>query len=189
MGFNQWDEVWENGDIDSTTGANVYGVTTIRTKNYIPVIPGQTYYMFFGSRSGQTGLKTRWYDSNKAYIGVTPTVMSNATVTAPANACYLRFVTQSQWNYTSYRHDICFNLSDPSRNGQYEPYSAHTYPLDSTLTLRGIPVLTDDGKITYDGDQYAPDGIVMRRYGIVDLGTLSWSRGEASPAGSGVYRF
>jgi len=51
----------------------------------------------------------------------------------------------------------------------------HTYPLDSTMTLRGIPVLTD-GVPAYDGDKYAPDGTVTRRYGIVDLGTLPWSK-------------
>ena len=40
-----------------------------------------------------------------------------------------------------------------------------TYPLDSTLTLRGIPKLAD-GKLSYDGDRYLPDGTVERRYGI-----------------------
>ena len=50
----------------------------------------------------------------------------------------------------------------------------HTYPLDSTITLRGVPVLTD-GVPAYDGDKYEPTGTVTRRYGIVDLGTLGWS--------------
>lgn len=39
------------------------------------------------------------------------------------------------------------------------------YPLDSSLTLRGIPKLTD-GKLWYDGDRYLPDGMVERRYGV-----------------------
>ena len=47
------------------------------------------------------------------------------------------------------------------------------YPLDSTLILRGVPKLVD-GKIQYDGDRYLPDGTVERRYGVVDLGTLTW---------------
>lgn len=55
----------------------------------------------------------------------------------------------------------------------FEPYTKHTYPLDSSLTLRGIPKL-DSNKLYYDGDVYQSDGTVNRRYGIVDLGTLSW---------------
>jgi len=54
----------------------------------------------------------------------------------------------------------------------------HTYPLDSTLTLRGVPVLSD-GVPAYDGDQYTPNGAVMRRYSIVDLGTLTWNAASA----------
>ena len=70
--------------------------------------------------------------------------------------------------------DVCINLSDPAKNGTYEPYEAHNYPLDSSLTLRGIPKLSD-GKMYYDGDRYLPNGKVERRYGIVDLGRLNWS--------------
>lgn len=60
----------------------------------------------------------------------------------------------------------------------------HTYPLDSDLELRGVPVLSN-GVPAYDGDQYAPDGTVTRRYGIVDLGTVIWTRTSSS----GVNRF
>ena len=49
-----------------------------------------------------------------------------------------------------------------------------TYPLDSSLTLRGVPRLVD-GKLAYDGDVYPPSGEVQRRYGVVDLGTLTWT--------------
>lgn len=50
------------------------------------------------------------------------------------------------------------------------------YPLDPSLTLKGIPKLVD-GKLAYNGDVYKPDGTVERRYGIVDLGTLNWAYG------------
>lgn len=53
------------------------------------------------------------------------------------------------------------------------------YHLDSSLTLRGIPKWDSTaGAMYYDGDEYASDGTVTRRYGIVDLGTLTW--GQAS---------
>lgn len=60
------------------------------------------------------------------------------------------------------------------RNGEYEEYSKHSYPLDSSLTLRGIPRLDANNNLYYDGDTYESDGTVTRKYGIVDLGTLTW---------------
>lgn len=58
----------------------------------------------------------------------------------------------------------------------YEPYHTWSYPLDPDLTLRGIPKL-NGSKLYYDGDRYAGDGTVTRRYGVVDLGSLTWARG------------
>lgn len=66
----------------------------------------------------------------------------------------------------------------------YEPYVKRTYPLDSDLVLRGIPMKDADGNLYYDGDTYEWDGTVTRKYGYVDMGTLSW--GYAS---SGQGRF
>ena len=176
VGFNLWDEEWEVGDISPTTGQNV-DADTIRTKNYIPVIPGTTYFAHIGGQTG-TNLKTRFYDVDKNYIGTTQkngnTVLYNNTFTVPDNAHYMRFATQVAYG-TTYNHDISINLSwDGERDGEYEPYVKHSYPLDSSLTLRGIPKLSTDGKLYYDGDHYKSDGTVERRYGIVDLGTLEW---------------
>ena len=50
------------------------------------------------------------------------------------------------------------------------------YPLDSSLTLRGIPKLDASNNLYYDGDEYTSDGKVKRKYGIVDLGTLNWAK-------------
>ena len=49
------------------------------------------------------------------------------------------------------------------------------YPLDSSLTLRGIPKLDASNNLYYDGDEYTSDGKVKRKYGVVDLGTLNWT--------------
>lgn len=53
---------------------------------------------------------------------------------------------------------------DGERDGQYEAYTAHTYALDDSLTLRGMPYLDEDNNVVYDGDTYAPDGTVTRKY-------------------------
>lgn len=49
------------------------------------------------------------------------------------------------------------------RNGEYEPYVEHVYPLDSSLTLRGILKLDENDKLYFDGDIYSADGTVQRR--------------------------
>jgi len=78
-----------------------------------------------------------------------------------------------------------FSIEEPqlelgSTATAYEPYTKHTYPLDSDLTLRGIPKLDSSNNLYYDGDIYKADGSVTRRYGVVDLGSLTWTT-----AGSG----
>lgn len=73
--------------------------------------------------------------------------------------------------------DVCINLSwSGYRNGEYEPYEKHEYALDSDLELRGIPKLDASNNLYYDGDEYQSDGSVSRRYGIIDLGTLTWNK-------------
>lgn len=51
-----------------------------------------------------------------------------------------------------------------------------TYTFDSDVTLRGLPKLDSNNNLYYDGDTYESNGTVTRRYGIVDLGTLEWTK-------------
>ena len=68
----------------------------------------------------------------------------------------------------------CIHLAyGGERDGEYEPFEAHTYALDP-IELRGIPRIDGNGSIYWDGDRYKSDGTVKRRFGIVDLGTLTW---------------
>ena len=55
----------------------------------------------------------------------------------------------------------------------FEPYQQFVYSLPN-VTLRGIPKLVNN-EIVFDGDELTPDGTVMRRFALVDLGTLTWS--------------
>ena len=81
----------------------------------------------------------------------------------------------------------CIHLRwDGERDGEYEPYVAHEYAL-SPVVLRGIPKLDSGNKLYYDGDTYEADGTVTRRFGIVDLGTLNWTRYTTQTEGK--YRF
>lgn len=54
------------------------------------------------------------------------------------------------------------------RNGDFEPYKQNVYPLDNTLTLRGVPKLDTAGNLYFDGDTYESDGTLTRYYGTRD---------------------
>ena len=172
VGFNQWDEEWEVGSISPSTGNLVSGSNKIRSKNFIPILPNTDYYIHAGSVTADSDY-VYFYTANKTHIDsqtITHGTVWDWMFTTPNNARYMKFIASS----TTYNHDICINLSSPTRNGEYEPYEKHSYPLDSSLTLRGIPKLDASNNLYYDGDEYASDGTVTRKYGVVDLGTLDW---------------
>ena len=173
VGFNQWDEEWELGSISINTGANIGGSDNIRAKNFCPMLPNTTYC--FKNPSGGGTSSVFFYDSDKKYLGyVSMGTPAYFVFTSMEKTAYFRFAMASVYG-TTYKNDICINLSWSGwRNGEYEPYVKHSYPLDPSLTLRGVPKLSSDGKLYFDGDRYASDGTVTRRYGLVDLGTLNW---------------
>lgn len=178
VGFNQFDKntmVVENVYIDNVDGVEKSNTGALAT-DFIPVIPNATYFINTEQTAGEWGA---WYDADKNYIsGITgygnvdPT---HKVKTAPSNAHYMRLTIK--YNGNGNLDTLCINLSDPSRNGEYEPYEKHSYPLDSSLTLRGIPKLDASNNIYYDGDEYTSDGKVKRKYGIIDLGTIDWEQG------------
>lgn len=177
VGFNQWDEEWEAGAYNTTTGNPVSASGQIRSKNLIPLIPSTE----FTATVPAGGMWMFFYDSNRELLtdinidGVTRSVnafqVNGKTFTVPPTAQYAQFYMTSAYGAT-YKNDICINISDPAKNGTYEPYVKHTYPLGN-VTLRGIPKLNGN-KWYYDGDIYKGSGSVTRKYGIVDLGTLTW---------------
>ncbi len=62
----------------------------------------------------------------------------------------------------------CIHLRwDGERDGEFEPYIAHTYQLDSSLELRGVPLLDANNRLYYDGDEYESNGTVTRKYGVL----------------------
>lgn len=125
-GINQWDEEWENGAINGSTGVPTTDATKIRTKNYINVFGGSIYYF----KAPKT-LGIRWYDADKNYIN-SPSAQQNTTATAPANACYLKFQVLET---TTYNHDISINY--PSTDYDYHAYVGDDYTTDLGETVYG----------------------------------------------------
>jgi hypothetical protein len=177
VGFNQWDEEWELG-VWSGSGTKVASDTTIRSKNYIPVLPSTVYYCCFGSRY-TSGLIIRQLDASKQFLATTAFTVSD-TFTTLADCRYIVLCTYVNDNITTYNHDICINLSWSGwRNGEYEAYQKHSYPLDDSLILRGIPKLDAQNNLYYDGDEYLSDGTVTRKYAVAD----TFSRGALDSSG------
>lgn len=173
VGFNQCDEEWESGSYDVNTGLPVTYASRIRCKNPIMVVSGAQYYCKYTNT-----VIIRFYDFDDNFMGKSfNTTAQNSIVTVPSNAAYMRIALEGA---TSYSNNVCINLSDPTKNCTYEPYVKHSYPLDDSLTLRGIPKLDENNQLYYDGDTYAADGTVTRKYGIVDLGTLTWGNASAT---------
>ena len=172
VGFNAWDEEWENGLLTSS-GDMVYP-SAIRSKNYIEVIPQATY--IFGCPN-KTGNGIAFYDTEKKIIGKLVPTEPNTAFTTPAECRYMRFDVSSSYGNT-YNHDICIHLVHTgTRNGQYEPYKEYRLPL---------PIKDIKDK---DGNQLFPNGLLsagtaydeitatkaIKRIGVVDMGTLTWN--------------
>lgn len=191
-GFNLWDEEWELGNIEPNNGSISIDNSRIRSKNFISVINGQTYYFQCGANK-EIGVFA--YDADKNYIGAyyggswvaSNAGTSNVTGTAisvPANCSYIKFRVVSAYG-TTYNNDICINISDPNRNGEYEPYKESTLPLDvSTLTGKlngeGSSVVVFADGMNRAGDVHdeikIENGVVkaIKRVGKMDLGSPNW---------------
>lgn len=169
VGFNQLDKSTgtDNKYINSTTGTET-AMNGAWHSDYISVVPNTNYY----TNADGTGYEypVIAYDADKNFLGkiggAKPLVFNTG------NAHYLIINTIKSLTAVD---DLVLNLHwDGERDGEYEPYEAHTYALDSDLELRGIPKLDTDNQLYYDGDIYESNGDVRRRFGKVDLGTLNW---------------
>lgn len=147
VGLNQWDEEFE-----------VVG-NHIESKNYCPCIPNTTYYYYNGSGVG-LGYGLSWYDKDKNLIKTVYIESGNAT-TSPVNAFFFKFGVNDSYG-TTYRYDICINVSNASFNGNYAPYTKDERTLQNPPILKGIRNSCNDDT-TY------------RRTNIVNLASLSWT--------------
>ena len=176
VGFNLWDEEWEVGGINAQTGL-LESANEIRSKNLIPIISGQAYYMKF------PGALIIWAYSADGTPIERLAYSTSEGIKNFGNVSYIKFCTYGGTYGTTYNHDICINLSDSSRNGTYEPYK------ESTLDLSWIKSIKDSndnqlfpygllsaGSVHDEvGDNYA-----IKRIGSVDLGSLTYTQGSGT---------
>lgn len=123
-GRNLWDEEWENGSINATTGQNASLTSSLRSTNYIRIFAQQYYF----KKPKDILVYIYCYDADKNYIGKQDpfaTADSGGMFTPLTGSAYIRFTARQ----TTYNNDICINVSDPVINGKYFPYEEHTLDL------------------------------------------------------------
>ena len=156
-GVNLWDEEWEEG-IWNSSGAKNAG-TAIRSKNYIPVKEGCSYYVYYASRYA-SGMIFRTYDINKTYVG-NIIIYSKQVITIPSGIAFITMCSFTADNITTYNHDISINY--PSTDHSYHAYSGNTYPFTFGQTVYGGTLDVTSGVLTIDRVS-------------IDLGDYSWSK-------------
>ena len=142
-GKNIWNEQWEVGTINDTTGLPVSSTTQIRSKNFCSCKGGITYYICVGTNND---IRVCWYDKNQNYISQTGNI-SNATATSPVNALYFKIRSTNAYG-AEYKNDIGINY--PSTATTYEQYKGTTYTISLGSTVYGGTLDVTKGILTVD---------------------------------------
>lgn len=154
--INQFDEVWEKGTINQTTGeeeTNAY----ISRSGFIPIAPNTRYYYGYTAQNNVRGF---YYDSNKNYIG-TFIAYANNTFVSDVNASYLRVIIGDVDGIPP------LTINYPSTDTAYHAYNGQTF----TVAF---------GQTVYGG-VYDKSGRLTITWGAVDLGSLTYTYDSAAP--------
>ena len=133
-GANKWDEEWEAGRLSPTTGEPTENESGIRSKNYIPVVSGETYYIYCGT-TVSNDFRILFYDADKTFLSASAWVYAGTTFSITgsyANVAYVKFFVTGGMYGNVYKNDIAINL--PSNVTTYSPYS-NIRPIHGVSTL------------------------------------------------------
>ena len=142
-GVNTWDEQWEVGGYNNTTGEPYANTDRIRSKanDYIRITPSTTYYF----KSTATAYMF-FYKEDKTFIRYDE-VTKDTTFTTPSNAYYMRFRMAAGYG-TTYGNDISINYPATETG-----YNACRYIYGGELNLTtGVLTVDRQGK-TLDGTE------------------------------------
>lgn len=134
-GINIWDEQWELGSLNTSTGQPGESSSKIRTVNYIPVLPNTEY--------GIVGyaLTIYEYGNDKSFIGYT--THSVGTFTTGANTYFIKWTRTA----TSYANNISINY--PATDTQYHPGHVqqieYEFPASAGIVHGGKLTIHQDG--------------------------------------------
>lgn len=159
-GRNIWDEEWESGYFDRSSGNKLDSNVYFRSKNFISVTPGQAYYFY---HQGHSTFNVLCYDRNKQLINGYFGNVSITSATIPTDCFYITFFADG----TTYNNDITISRYYEGESG-YDQYYPHKVLANIDT---GTELLYSAGS-AYDSK--VPSGLITRRIGSVDLGTRNW---------------
>ena len=179
-GVNLWDEEWEVGAFDTSTGANISN-NQVRSKNPINVFPNTEYYF-----NPSLDIWVMFLDMNMQPIPLTvpsgyylvgnSVRLGNAdnkqAFKTPNNAAYCKFYCQAGYGET-YKNDIqiCQHFTETSVEQTYHKYEIFKDRVSWAFTSTG------KGKsagLVADTKDYVNKKNI-EKVGQIDLGTLNWS--------------
>ena len=154
-GFNIWDEEWEQGTYNGTTGAKQSSTSALRNKNPILVDSNLSYFVKFSSViTSSNNVIVFYYDEDMTYLGngqVTNTNPDKILPDIPQTTRYINF----RWIGSTYSDNICINVSNASKDGTYEAYNG----AETTIQL---------GDTYYRGTLNAVNGELTVTYGYIE---------------------
>lgn len=160
-GRNAFDEVMESGNINQDTGENFAYASSMRSKNYIRVIPNRKYYYY----CPQT-LYVRFYDKDKNYVSYS-TATNGAVGTIPPNVVFMRFVI----DITTYNNNITISLAyykDQAETILEDGYNEY-YPYEE---LDNVDTGSEE-LLAFDVKK--PSGLIEHNTGNDDFSDLQWT--------------
>ena len=166
-GVNVWDEEWEVGGINDSTGEpNVSVNSQFRSKNHIPCKPNTEYFAYYNGLS-TGGVYVYAYDREKNFIGRCTVnnvynVQNNA-FTTPDNALYL--MLKCQPGQTQAENDKTVVINYPASDTSYHAYQGRTIPVS----------WESEAGTVYGGTLDVTTGLLTVTMTEVDLGTLEWT--------------
>ena len=165
-GVNLWDEEWEVGSINTKTGQNDLGTSTIRSKNFITIFPDTNYFFLCGNIGGMI----LFYDEDKNYISYTS--IRNNTFKTPSNCSFIRFRMFDPDYGATYKNDIqiCQHFTETSVEQTYHKYEIFKDRVSWAFTSTGKG--KSAGSVADTKDYVNKKNI--EKVGRVDLGTLDW---------------
>ena len=173
QGVNAWDEEWEVGSIGDNNGNLISSSSTIRSKNYIKAIGGNEYYFgYFGN--AVTWGRVHYYDAEKNRIGSIAKTVNASSFIPPLNCAYMKFRMGDGYG-TTYKNDICINLSDTSINGKYFPYVKRTE--DLSIIRKYSPDGMKSAGTAHDEIRY--NKVTQKWEKVVRIGEIGFSEARA----------
>ena len=155
---------WRNGYYNSAGqyDSNINAICTV--EGGFPITEGQT---IVATSDTTCEIDFNIYDANRTQLTYKQTAnVLTLNMTAVANSSFVNI---------SFRGSGITASNIKITIGGNDSVVIDTLSLPSSVTLRGILKVVN-GNLVVDGDEYDPaTGEIGRRYGIVNLGTLSWN--------------